>query len=214
MKTPRIVRSAALRGRRGIILFVSGALAIGIGVAGVRALGTDSLSPRRHVEAEGPGTTQVPVAPQAVTNPNPLVAPTRSSPPAEPAPDPNALEDGVYPTFVRAVDVRGTTVTIDVLQAFVGQEQQREAATEDGVSWQDVMYDPVYIRNENPLLRTLPVTRDADITFLGGCEAPSRQAGLRQLQREAVGNETYYFNMSVIDGSVVAIEQRVASSGC
>ena len=29
MKTPRIVRSATLRGRRGIVLFVSGALAIG-----------------------------------------------------------------------------------------------------------------------------------------------------------------------------------------
>jgi len=210
MKTPRIVRSAALRGRRGILLVVSGALAMGIGVAGVRALASDSPTPP-HVEADGPAT-QTPVAPP-VTDPSPSVAPTGSSPPAEPAPDPNALADGVYPTFVRVVDVQGGSVTVDVLQVFVGAEQH-QAAIEDGVDWRDVMYDPVYIRNENPLLRTLPVAGDARITFLGGCESPNRQAGLNQLRREGVGSETYYFEMSVIDGSVVAIDQRIAISAC
>jgi hypothetical protein len=212
MKTPRFVRSAALRGRRGIVLFVTGALAMSIGVAGVRALASDSPATQKHVEAEGPAT-QTPVVPPAVTDPTPSVAPTQPSPSAEPAPDPNALADGVYPTFVRAVDVQGATVTVDVLQVFVGAEQH-QAAIEDGVDWQNVMYDPVYIRNENPLLRTLPVAGDARITFLGGCESPSRQAGLNQLRREGVGSETYYFEMSVIDGSVVAIDQRIAISAC
>ena len=134
MKTPRIVRSATLRGRRGIVLFVSGALAMGIGVAGVRALASDSPAAQKHVEAEGPAT-QTPVVPPAVTDPSPSVAPTQPSPSVEPAPDPNALADGVYPTFVRAVDVQGGTVTVDVLQVFVGAEQ-RQAAIEDGVDWQ------------------------------------------------------------------------------
>jgi hypothetical protein len=209
MKTPRFVRSAGLR---GIVLFVTGALAMGIGVAGVRALASDSAAPQKHVETEGPAT-QTPVVPPAVTDPSPSVAPTQPSPSAEPTPDPTALADGVYPTFVRAVDVQGATVTVDVLQVFVGAEQHR-AAIEDGVDWQNVMYDPVYIRNENPLLRTLPVAGDARITFLGGCESPSRQAGLNQLRREGVGSETYYFEMSVTDGSVVAIDQRIAISAC
>jgi hypothetical protein len=212
MKTPRIVRSATLRGRRGIVLFVSGALAMGIGLAGVRALASDAAAPKKHIEAEGPAT-QTPVAPPAVTDPSPSVAPSQPSPSAKPAPDPTALADGVYPTFVRAVDVQGATVTVDVLQVFVGAEQH-QAAIEDGVDWRNVMYDPVYIRNENPLLRTLPVAGDARITFLGGCESPSRQAGLNQLRREGVGSETYYFEMSVIDGSVVAIDQRIAISAC
>ena len=212
MKTPRFVRSAALRGRRGIVLFVTGALAMGIGVAGVRALASDSPSAQKHVEVEGPAT-QTPVASQAVTEQDPSVAPSQPSPSADPAPDPNALADGVYPTFVRAVDVQGATVTVDVLQVFVGAEQH-QAAFEDGVDWRNVMYDPVYIRNENPLLRTLPVSGDARITFLGGCESPNRQAGLNQLRREGVGSETYYFEMSVIDGSVVAIDQRIAVSAC
>jgi hypothetical protein len=211
MKTPRIARSASLRGHRGIVLFVSGALAMGIGVAGVRALASDP-APKKQVEAESP-VTQTPFVPPAVTDPSPSVAPTQPSPSAEPAPDPNALADGVYPTFVRAVDVQGATVTVDVLQVFVGPEQH-EAAIEDGVDWRNVMYDPVYIRNENPLLRTLPVAGDARITFLGGCESPSRQAGINQLRREGVGSETYYFDMSVIDGSVVAIDQKIAVSAC
>jgi hypothetical protein len=212
MKAPRIVRSATLRGRRGIVLFVSGALAMGIGVAGVRALASDSPAAQKHIEAEGPAM-RTPVVSPAVTDPSPSVAPTQPSPSVEPAPDPNALADGVYPTFVRAVDAQGATVTVDVLQVFVGPEQH-QAAIEDGVDWRNVMYDPVYIRNENPLLRTLPVAGDARITFLGGCESPSRHAGINQLRREGVGSETYYFDMSVIDGSVVAIDQKIAVSAC
>ena len=214
MKTPRIVRSASVRGRRSIVLFVSGALAMGIGVAGVRALASGSPAPKKQVETEGPAT-QTPVVSPAVTDPSPSVAPTQPSPSAEPAPDPNALADGVYPTFVRAVDVQGATVTVDVLQLFVGQAEQHQAAIEDGVPWADVRYDPVYLRNENPLLRTLPVTDDAQIRFMGMCEAPSRDVGLAQLRTETTPfNESFYYEMSVIDGSVVAIEQMIAISAC
>jgi hypothetical protein len=213
MKTPRIVRSATLRGRRGIVLFVSGALAMAIGVAGVRALASDSPTPKRHLEAEGPAT-QTPVVPPLVTAPSPSVAPTQPSPSAEPAPDPNALADGIYPAFVRAVDVQDGTVTVDVLQVFAGTAAH-QAAIEDGVPWADVRYDPVYLRNENPLLRTLPVTRDAQIRFMGMCEAPSRQVGLTQLRAETTPfNETFYYEMSVRDGSVVGIEQKIAISAC
>ena len=76
---------------------------MGIGVAGVRALASDSPAAQRHVEAAAPAT-QTPAGPPAITDPSP-VAPTHTSPSAEAAPDPNALTDGVYPTFVRAVDV-------------------------------------------------------------------------------------------------------------
>ena len=214
MKTPRIVRSATLRGRPGIVLFVSGALAMGIGVAGVRALASDSPAPRKHVEAEGPATP-TPVAPPVLTDPTPSVAPTQPSPSAEPAPDPNALADGVYPTFVRAVDVQGATITVDVLQVFVGEAEQHQAAIEDGVDWEYFMYDPVYLRNENPLLRTLPVAWDVRILFLGWCEHPSRWAGLTELRKEAAsGDEGWYYELTVVDGAVAGIEQKLASSGC
>jgi hypothetical protein len=213
MKAPRIVRSAILRGRRGIVLFVSGALAMGIGVAGVRALASDSPAAQQHVEAEGPAT-QTLSGPPAITDPSPSVAPTQPSPSAEPAPDPNALADGVYPTFVRAVDVKGATITVDVLQVFVGEAEQRQAAIEDGVPWQDVMMGPVYIRNENPLVRTLPVAWDVRIQFYGWCDRPNRWAGLTELRKEtALSGEGWYYEITLAHGDVVSIEQKVAPPG-
>jgi hypothetical protein len=212
MKTPRIVRSAALRGRRGIVLFVTGALAMGIGVAGVRALASDSPATQKHVEAEGPAT-QTPVPP-AVAEPSPSEAPTQPSPTAEPAPDPTALADGVYPTYVRTVDVQGATVTVDVLQVFAGAAAH-QAAIQDGVPWADVRYDRVYVRNENPLLRTLPVDRDVKIKFIAMCMSPSRWVGLTELRKQTANfDELYYYEMSIVDGSVVAIDQRIAISAC
>jgi hypothetical protein len=212
MKNPRFVRSAALRGRRGIVLLITGTLAMGIGVAGVRALASDSPAAQKHVAADGP-STQTPVVPP-VTEPSPSVAPTQPSPSAEPAPDPTALADGVYPTYVRAVDVQDATVTVDVLQVFAGAAAH-QAAIEDGVPWADVRYDPVYVRNENPLLRTLPVARSVKIKFIGMCTSPSRWVGLTELHKQTKNfDELYYYEMSVIDGSVVAIDQKVALSAC
>jgi hypothetical protein len=164
------------------------------------------------VEAKGLATP-TPVAPPVLTDPTPSVAPTQPSPSADPAPDPNALADGVYPAFVRAVDVRGGTVTVDVLQVFVGAEQE-EAATEDGVDWRNVMYDPVYIRNENPLLRTLPVAREARIVLFGRCEEPNRLIGLTQIRRETKwSGEGFYWELTVVGGDVLAMEERVAPPG-
>ena len=77
------------------------------------------------------------------------------------------------------------------------------------------MYDPVYVRNENPLLRKLPVVWDVRIHFYGWCDYPSRWAGLTELRKEAASSgEGWYYEITVVDGAVVGIEQKVASSGC
>jgi hypothetical protein len=211
MKTPRIVRSATLRGRLGMVLFVAGALAIGLGTAGVRALADGSSSPTRPDRA---GPAKMPVASAAVEHPAPPATVETPLPTAGPASDPNALADGVYPTFVRAVDVEGATVTVDVLRVFVGEAEQHQAAIEDGVPWRDVMMDPVYIRNENPLVRTLPVARDVRIQFFGWCDRPNRWAGLTELRKEAAeSGEGWYYEMTIVGGDVVGIEQKVAPPG-
>ena len=138
----------------------------------------------------------------------------RPSTTAPPTPDPTALADGTYPTFVRAVDLDGATVEVDVLQVFVGAEAH-QAAIEDGVSWNDVRFNPVYIRNENPLLRTLPVARHAHIKLLGMCEAPSRSIGLKELRNETTPfTDTFYYDVTVVGGSVVGITQKIAVAAC
>ncbi|MBI3648014.1 MAG: hypothetical protein HY240_04595 [Actinobacteria bacterium] len=194
----------ALRGHRRIGVVVAGALVLALGATGVHAAFGDRT-------AAGP-----------VTQPSPTLsgshpAPHLPTPTVEPTPtDPSALADGIYPTYVVDVDVRGATVTVDVIQTFFGAAAH-QAATQDGVPWKDVRYYPVYIRNENDLLRTLPVDRDVRVKLLGECVAPSRTVGLRELREVAIPftePSDYYYEVSVADGSIVGITQKVAVSGC
>ena len=196
---------------RKLVVVVAAALVVGLGVTGVYALAGGGSSSGAGPD---PAVTSVPTSPSATaTSPTPTVTP-RPSTSASPTPDPTALADGTYPTFVRAVDLDGATVEVDVLQVFVGAEAH-QAAIEDGVSWNDVRFNPVYIRNENPLLRTLPVARDAHIKLLGMCEAPSRSIGLKQLRNETTPfTDTFYYDVTVVGGSVVGITQKIAVAAC
>jgi len=198
---------------RKLVAVIAAALALGLGVTGVYALASGGSSSGAGPD---PAVTSPPPSPSAsasVTSPSPSVTPKPSSTPP-PTPDPTALADGTYPTFVRAVDLDGATVEVDVLQVFVGAEAH-QAAIEDGVSWNDVRYNPVYIRNENPLLRTLPVAQGAHIKLLGTCEAPNRSIGLKELRNEITPfTDTFYYDVTVVGGSVVGITQKIAVAAC
>jgi hypothetical protein len=83
------------------------------------------------------------------------------------------------------------------------------------MSWQDSRYLDVYIRNENPLLRTLPVANDATIVFVGGCEFPSTHVGLVKLQKATTPfTDSYYYDVEMQSGTVVRIDQQYAVTGC
>jgi hypothetical protein len=216
MKTPKNGRSATVRGRRTIVLLAAVTLASGLAVVSVRALASDSSSLRTRPDPNVTVTPDRPAFPfpAAVTSPAPPVTTTQPTPTAEPTADPAALADGVYPMFVRAVDVRDATLTVDVLQVFAGGDAH-QAAVEDGVPWKDVRYNPVYIRNENPMLRTLEVARDAHIAFLGGCEASNRWGGLTRLREETTPfTETLYYEITVVGGNITGILQKIAVSAC
>ncbi len=196
---------------RKLVIFIAAVLALGLGVTGVYALASGGSS---SVAGPDPAVTSVPTSPSATPTSSTPSATPRSSTTASPTPDPTALADGTYPTFVRAVDLDAATVEVDVLQVFVGAEAH-QAALEDGVSWNDVRFNPVYIRNENPLLRTLPVARHAHIKLLGMCEAPSRSIGLKELRNEtAPFTETFYYDVTVVGGDVVGITQKIAVAAC
>jgi hypothetical protein len=202
MKTTRI--------RKAVILFTAAAVLIGLGAIGAAAtLGSRSPSDRGMEPLAS--ATSVAAAPDPSSISPRRVSPT---PTAQPTVDPNRLADGVYPTYIRGVDVRGATLTVDVIQTFFGADAH-QAAVEDGVPWGDVRYDPVYIRNENPLLRTLPVARDVRIKLIGMCMAPNRTVGLTEL-REATTpfTDTFYYDVTVVAGSVERVDQLVAVSAC
>jgi hypothetical protein len=205
MKTTRI--------RKPVILFTASALVLGLGAVGTAAaLGSRSSSSRGAEAAASAATNVVTTIGPATVRPS-HQAPS-AAPSERPTVDPTRLADGVYPTYVSAVDVHGATITVDVLQTFFGADAHR-AAIEDGVPWTDVRYQPVYIRNDNPLLRTLPVARDVKIKLIGVCMAPSRVVGLTQL-REATTpfTDTFYYDVTVTAGAVERIDQRIAVSAC
>jgi hypothetical protein len=197
---------------RGIGAVAAASLVLVLSAMGIRA----AFGGRNAAEAAthpSPIASAVPAA----ESPSHRPSPEPPSPTLEPRPtDPNALANGTYPTYVVGVDVNDATITVDVLQTFFGGAAHR-AASQDGVSWKDVRYAPVYIRNENDLLRALPVDRDVRVKLIGECEASSRTVGLKELRDAALPftqPSTFYYEVSVADGSVVGITQMIALSAC
>jgi hypothetical protein len=213
--------ATSLKRRRQMALVAAGAAVFVVGSSGVVAAlvgghANPVPSPERltTVQAETgieetPGSTM-----DRIDRPWPAPAVTSS-----PSADPNALADGTYPTFVHRVNVSGATITVDVIQIFENGEDAVRAAMEDGMSKEEAqtyLYDPVYVRNQNPLLRTLPVARDVRIEFLGTCESPGdRDAALQELRDKTTPfNAFYYYSVTVRDGAVHRVVEHQTGSAC
>src|SRR6266542_1393946 len=104
------------------------------------------------------------------------------------------------------------TMVIDVIQVFEGKAAA-EAAIQDGLSPADPEWMFLYIRNQNPRLRTLPIARDASIKLLGTCEGPAPRAMLNVLARNAATNG-YYYSLTITDGSVRRIVEHQRQPAC
>jgi hypothetical protein len=206
---------ASPRRRRRTILLGAGALALVMASIGTAAaLGgrsspsTQSRQPSATVAAKG----VVASIPQSSNGQVALKAVTSTAAPV--------LADGTYPTYITKVDVDGATITVDVIQLFEN-EAAVDAAVEDGMIANDAQYLYVYIRNENPRLRTLPVARNIDIQFADGCEAPpQRDAALTELAKRTAtsdkvnGQHLYYYDVTVTDGAIHQIQQRLVEAAC
>lgn len=131
-------------------------------------------------------------------------------------PVPPVLADGLYPTYINKVDVRGAKITLDVVQVFYDDAATR-AAIEDGHSDADAVSGwYIYIRNQNSKLRTLPVATDLSIKFADGCETPpGRKAALTELAKQTTAfNDLYFYEITVRDGSIHSITQKLARAAC
>jgi hypothetical protein len=125
------------------------------------------------------------------------------------------LADGTYPTYVHDVNVQDATITVDVIQVFEGEDAAK-TAIEDGMSPDEAQYLYVYVRNQNPLLRTLPVAADVVIDFLGNCETPpDRTSLLKELAKRTTPFTTgWYYDIAVVDGVIHHISQKIAEAAC
>ncbi len=218
MQTPKLHRRATgplapdtPRRYRRVVLLSAGTLALVLATAGIVAAVAGPSAP--VTQGHEPSGTRI--------DPTTIAAP-QSSRTGLAAPNSTApttanlvLTDGTYPTYIREVDVDGARITVDVIQVFQ-DEAAAKAAIEDGKSPSDARYLSVYIRNQNSLLRTLPVARDVGIHFLGTCEAPpDRHEGLTELAKKTTPfDTTYYYDVTVRDGAINDITQRLAIPAC
>ena len=96
-------------------------------------------------------------APKPLTPaPQPPIAPP--APPLYPAP---VLPDGRYDSYIRTVDTNHQRLVVDLVQVFQGQ-----AAITDGLPRDQAQVQYVWVRNQNPRLRTLAMASDLQIDLL------------------------------------------------
>lgn len=123
------------------------------------------------------------------------------------------LPDGTHHTLIRRVDVAGDRITVDVVQLFLDGDAVK-AAIADGKSRQQAEVLTVWLRNQNPRLRTLPLAAGLKVDFYQPCdEQPDRRAVLEQLAGN-VRLGLYFHTLTVRDGVVHAIKERQIHPAC
>jgi hypothetical protein len=171
-----------------------------------------------HTTAANPPVTPAVDAPAPPT-PSPAPKPTPIPTPAPgpvPAPKPPVLTDGHYDAFIRQVNTRGDYLVVDLVQVFDGQAAV-DAAIADGMARDKAQYLGVYVRNQNPRLRTLPLASDLRLDLQGGCEEPiSHQLAKLAIDARAMSgaDHTYYFTLKVAGGAVHRVQEFVAINAC
>jgi hypothetical protein len=138
--------------------------------------------------------------------------------PIDPVPAPRpVLADGRYDSYIRTVDSGRGRLVVDLVQVFQGQAAV-DAAITDGMARDQAQYLGVYVRNQNPRLRTLPLARDLRLDLRGGdCEAPLNHqlAKLASDARMMSGStHTYYFTLTVAGGAVHQVQETLAINAC
>jgi hypothetical protein len=133
-----------------------------------------------------------------------------------PAPRP-VLADGRYDSYVRTVDTRNQRLVVDLVQVFQGQAAV-DAAIADGMSRDKAEYLGIYVRNQNPRLRTLPWASDLRLDLRGGdCEAPLNHQLTRLAADARLMNgstHTYYFTLTVRGGAVHQVQEFLTGNAC
>jgi hypothetical protein len=123
------------------------------------------------------------------------------------------LPDGIHHTLIRKVDIAHDRITVDVVQLFLDGDAVK-AAIADGKPRDQAEVMTVYLRNQNPRLRTLPLASDLKVDFYQSCdEKPDRRAVLEQLASN-VRLGLYFHDLTVRGGVVHAIKERQIHPAC
>jgi hypothetical protein len=170
-----------------------------------------------HSTAVNPSVTPVvdapaPPAPSPAPKPIPLPVPAPT-----PAPKAPILADGHYDAYIQQVNTRGDYLVVDLVQVFQGQAAI-DAAIADGLPRDQAQVLYVWVRNQNPRLRTLAMAGDLRLDLLPGDCIESRNHQFAKLLKDsrAVSNSrpAYYFTLTVAGGAVHRIQEDKTFNAC
>ena len=170
-----------------------------------------------HSTAVNPPVTPVvdaPTPPAPSPTPKPIPLPTPTPTPVPKAP---VLADGHYDAYIQQVNTRGDYLVVDLVQVFQGQAAI-DVAIADGVPRDQAQVLYVWVRNQNPRLRTLAMASDLQIDLLPGDCIESRNHQLAKLIKDsrAMSNSrpAYYFTLTVAGGAIHRIQEDKTFNAC
>jgi hypothetical protein len=198
------------RRRAPLMLAASGLVVVAIAVGASLAVATRPIA--RPAPAAADARPPTVAAEPSAAEPAAKPAPESSAAPAAAAP---ALEDGDHDAYITKVDSANDRIVADVVQVFHDGAAVR-AAIADGKSASDARYLTTWVRNENPRLRTLPLAGGLLVKLRDACGEPDpgRDALLTKLAANASLDGTYYYTLTVRDGAVERIQERLAVNAC
>jgi hypothetical protein len=175
-------------------------------------------------------TTPSPVPSPHVVDQPPMPPVYHPAPPPAPAPAPKptptpkvaidrvpVLADGHYDSYIRTVDTHNQRLVVDLVQVFQGQAAI-DAAIADGMPHDQAQVLYVWVRNQNPRLRTLAMASDMGLDLLPGDGIESRNHQFAKLIKDsrAISNSrpAYYFTLTVTDGVVHHIQEDKTFNVC
>ena len=170
-----------------------------------------------HSTAVNPPVTPVvdapaPPAPSPAPKPIPLPVPATT-----PAPKAPVLADGHYDAYIQQVNTRSDYLVVDLVQVFQGQAAI-DTAIADGLPSDQAQVLYVWVRNQNPRLRTLAMASDLRLDLLPGDCIESRNHQFAKLLKDsrAISNSrpAYYFTLTVAGGTVHRIQEDKTFNAC
>ena len=204
--------SAGRRRRAQLVLVASALVVVAAAVGTSLAIATRPIQrPAAAADVPGSSAGQPAVAGQQVAR-EPAEADAGQAPAATGA---LALDDGDHDAYITGVDAANHRVVVDVVQVFHDTKAVKEAVA-DGKSPAEAKYLTTWVRNQNPRLRTLPLAGDVRIELRDTCGegGGDRDAQLSRLAADARLNGTYYYTLTVDDGTVERIQERLAVNAC
>jgi hypothetical protein len=203
--------SAGRRRRAQLVLVASALVVVAAAVGTSLAIATRPIQRPAAADVPGSSAGQPAVAGQQAAR-EPAEADAGQAPAATGA---LALDDGDHDAYITGVDAANHRVVVDVVQVFHDTKAVKEAVA-DGKSPAEAKYLTTWVRNQNPRLRTLPLAGDVRIELRDTCGegGGDRDAQLSRLAADARLNGTYYYTLTVDDGTVERIQERLAVNAC